>query len=193
MAKFNHLNIPDQWNSYWSKYPQGYTILEALINWVSQVDQLTDNINDWNLQLDDFILTFDTNLQSKVATVLQDWNNSGFFNELFAQEILDLKADKSELDLKADKSELVEISELIEIGAIGYSNTTTQTTYTDGILTGVVESQNSVPVITTGLEYNLAGELITVTEQYNDKTLTTSLSYVDGEISSVDKTVVGAV
>ena len=43
--KFNHLNVPDQWNHYWSRYPQGYTIMESLIAWVSQVDAMVDEYN----------------------------------------------------------------------------------------------------------------------------------------------------
>jgi hypothetical protein len=29
MSHFDDLEIPHQWQQYWSKYPQGYTILEA--------------------------------------------------------------------------------------------------------------------------------------------------------------------
>jgi hypothetical protein len=43
VATFSPLNVPDQWNQYFTKYPQGYTILEALLNWVQQVDDMVDN------------------------------------------------------------------------------------------------------------------------------------------------------
>jgi hypothetical protein len=67
MGKFNYLNVPDQWNQYFTKYPQGYTILEALLNWVQQVDDMVDNVNDWNTYLDNFVKTFDTDLQEQVT------------------------------------------------------------------------------------------------------------------------------
>lgn len=83
--KFNHLNVPDQWQHYWTKYPEGYTILEALISWVSQVDDMVDNVNGWNTYLDDFVNTFDSELQEKVVTVLKGWQESGFLNVVIAE------------------------------------------------------------------------------------------------------------
>lgn len=44
--KFPKLNVPESWSHYWSKYPEGFTILESLISWVSQVDKMTDKLND---------------------------------------------------------------------------------------------------------------------------------------------------
>lgn len=44
--RFNHLNIPDQWNTYFSKYPNGYTMLEALMEWVTQNNNMIDYINN---------------------------------------------------------------------------------------------------------------------------------------------------
>lgn len=77
---FHHLNVPNQWQHYWSKYPEGYTILEALLNWVKQVDDMVDNVNDWNTYLDKFVEQFDKELQSEVTTILSDWQESGFLN-----------------------------------------------------------------------------------------------------------------
>lgn len=87
MAKFNHLKVPEGWEHYWTKYPNGYTMLEALVEWVSQVDAMTDNVNRWNVYLDDFVLTFDANLQDKVENILIDWIESGFLLELIRQLI----------------------------------------------------------------------------------------------------------
>lgn len=85
--KFNHLNVPDQWNHYWSRYPQGYTILEALISWVSQVDSMVDNQNELNgnveqfrKEIDEFVGRFDKRLQDEVTQTLNDWQNSGFLD-----------------------------------------------------------------------------------------------------------------
>ncbi len=68
--KFKHLLIPETWEQYWTRYPQGYTIMEALINWVSQVNELSDNVNDWNEYLDEFVATWDKDLQTQVVSLL---------------------------------------------------------------------------------------------------------------------------
>lgn len=47
--QFNHLNIPESWQQYFSKYPNGLSLLEALIEWVSQVNSMVDNVNDINI------------------------------------------------------------------------------------------------------------------------------------------------
>lgn len=100
--KFKHLEVPDHWRQYWSKYPQGYTILEALINWVSQVDDMTDNVNDWNEYLVDFVETFDEKLQPTVSAVLREMVDDGTFERLINETVfegLNDKIDDVERDL----------------------------------------------------------------------------------------------
>ena len=80
MNKFNYLKVPDQWNTYFSKYPQGYTILEALIEWVSQVDNMVDNQNLLNTNMEDFILKFENEAQARVTEILIEWKDSGFLD-----------------------------------------------------------------------------------------------------------------
>ena len=87
---FGKLNVPDHWQQYWSRYPQGYTILEALINWVSQVNDMSDNINDWNNYLDEFVEKFDKELQATVETTLLEWFESGFLKDV-VNEAFDYK------------------------------------------------------------------------------------------------------
>jgi hypothetical protein len=87
MTTFNHLNVPDQWNQYFTKYPQGYTILEALLNWVQQVDNMTDNVNSWNTYLDNFVKSFDADLQATVEKTLSDWQASGFLDTVITNAL----------------------------------------------------------------------------------------------------------
>lgn len=94
MKKFRHLHVPDHWEQYWSRYPQGYTILEALINWASQVDDMVDNQNvlnitveDFRKELDDFVEAFDPNLQEKVVDTLYEWQQSGFLDVVIDQAL----------------------------------------------------------------------------------------------------------
>lgn len=91
---FNKLNIPTQWEQYWSKYPNGYSIMEALIDWVSQVDDmvdtqndLSDTVSDYRKELDSFIGHFDGRLQEEVTDLLTDWQTSGFLDVVIDQAL----------------------------------------------------------------------------------------------------------
>ena len=84
---FKHLNVPDGWEQYWTKYPQGYTVMEALINWVSQVDSMVDNVNEWNTYLDAFVNEFDKELQTTVTTILSEWQDSGFLDVVISEAL----------------------------------------------------------------------------------------------------------
>ena len=115
--KFNHLNIPTHWQNYWTRFPEGHTILEALISWVSQVDEMVDNQNELNEtvetygnRLDDFIGKFDTNLQTTVSNTLEDWQNSGFLN-MIINETLDTKYHEMDNRLSAQMAQTVKHGE----------------------------------------------------------------------------------
>lgn len=95
--KFNHLKVPNQWQHYWTKYPEGYTILEALIEWVSQVNKMVDNQNklnknvaDFREELNQFIDRFDPRLQEEVIKTLSEWQESGFL-DIVIDEALNTK------------------------------------------------------------------------------------------------------
>lgn len=94
---FNPLHVPETWRHYWSKYPEGYTILESLMTWVSQVDDMVKHINeldgrvvDFKKIIDDFLKLFDSNLHEKVVEILTDWQETGFL-EVVINEALDTK------------------------------------------------------------------------------------------------------
>lgn len=56
---FKHLHVPDQWEQYWSKYPNGFTVLEALISWTSQVNDMIDSQNHVSDQMTALNIDFD--------------------------------------------------------------------------------------------------------------------------------------
>lgn len=106
--RFNYLNVPDQWRHYWTKYPEGYTIIEALINWVSQVDSMVDNQNKLNEtvetfgeELADFIERFDPRLQETVKDTLGEWKQSGFLDVLI-NEALQTQMDQLDEKVSAE-------------------------------------------------------------------------------------------
>lgn len=58
MAKFNKLDVPHQWKDEFTKYPHGYSIFVAMSKWVTQVNDMITNINQWNTYLAGFTSTF---------------------------------------------------------------------------------------------------------------------------------------
>ena len=123
--KFNHLNVPDHWRHYWSRYPEGYTILEALISWVNQVDDMVDNQNKLNAdveqyrneidakveqfrnEIDDFIDRFDERLQAEVSVTLSDWQASGFL-DFVINEALDTKYHEMDERLTTQLAQIIQ-------------------------------------------------------------------------------------
>ena len=90
--KFKYLLVPETWEQYWTRYPQGYTILEALINWVSQVNEMTDNVNDWNERLDLFLEQFDDKLGEQASNILKEWKDDGTLEYIINESILGSRA-----------------------------------------------------------------------------------------------------
>src|SRR5690554_4348826 len=78
--RFNKLDVPYQWREEFTKYPHGYTIFEALCNWTKQVDNMVDNVNDWNDYLDGFVENFEFELQEEVKTTITKWQNEGLLD-----------------------------------------------------------------------------------------------------------------
>ena len=112
MAKFNKLDVPYQWKDEFTKYPHGYTIFEALCKWVKQVDEMVDNVNDWNDYLDNFVENFEFELQEEVQSTITRWQNEGLLDEIIASAL------NTELDKV--KSHLKNISvDVKEFGAVG--------------------------------------------------------------------------
>lgn len=98
MKTFKHLRIPESWEHYWTKYPEGYTILESLMDWVSHANEVTDNVNEWNKYLDDFVNQFDKNLQNKIIDTLSEWQKDGTL-DIIIDEALQTQIDNLEIDM----------------------------------------------------------------------------------------------
>ena len=90
--KFNKLDVPYQWKEYFTKYPHGYTIFEALCNWTKQVDDMVDNINDWNNYLDEFVNNFKFELREEVTKTLTEWKNDGVLDDIIGLALDNIKA-----------------------------------------------------------------------------------------------------
>lgn len=86
--RFEHIHIPSHWEHYWTKYPEGYTILEALFDWVKHVNLMTDNLNDMN----EFIEKFDMEIREEVKETLLKWLEDGTLAEIISEDVLANKA-----------------------------------------------------------------------------------------------------
>ena len=74
---FEELTMSDRWTKYFKQYAYGNTVIEQLVHWISQVNQMTDNVNDWNTYLHKFVETFDEKLKPHVIAFLQEMYDSG--------------------------------------------------------------------------------------------------------------------
>ena len=96
---FRHLHIPEGWRHYWTKYPEGYTILESLLSWASQVDDMVEQLNKNTLDIKDFIekitdfindftAKFGENLAQEVVKQLTEWLKDGTLADIITEEVL---------------------------------------------------------------------------------------------------------
>lgn len=113
---YNHLKVPESWNSYFSKYPQGLTIMEALLDWVGQVDVMVDDLNDIDIKLEEFYSDFGTNLDKIVKIYVEQWASSDEFKEYLLEIYANqLTALDNKITAKRDKSVLLTQSDLSTI------------------------------------------------------------------------------
>jgi hypothetical protein len=79
------------------------------------------------------------------------------------------------------------IAQLADIASL--NNYSVIPTYTNGVLTKVEEKDGSVVKASSTITYNTDGTVDTVTEVLNAKTVVSKLNYVNGEFSTVTRTV----
>ena len=103
MAKkenFDTLYLSDQWKKYFKNYAQGVTVIEQLIHWISQVNLMTKNVNEWNDYLDNFVNTYDKRLEGTMREVLEEMIASGRFTEFLAEVLAHVDDVKAYTDQK---------------------------------------------------------------------------------------------
>ncbi len=105
MAKFNKLDVPHQWKDEFTKYPHGYTIFEALCKWVKQVDNMVDNINNWNDYLDNFVTNFEFELQEEVQSIITRWQEEGLLDDIIGS-VLNTELDNVKTQLVQTQTQL---------------------------------------------------------------------------------------
>lgn len=107
MGKFQELRVPNEWRMYWSHYPEGYTVMEALINWASQTNGIIDNVNEWNDYLNVFVEQFDKKLQPHVRDFLNLMWDNGQLAEIINNDVFNMKANKEDLEKLQAKNDMI--------------------------------------------------------------------------------------
>lgn len=85
--KFNHIDAPYEFKEFYTKYPQGYTIYEALLDWLNHVNLLTDDVNAVNDAIAGFLASFEGNLQNEVQTLISAWQVSGELDVIISEAL----------------------------------------------------------------------------------------------------------
>lgn len=96
MGKYDHIDAPYEFKDYWSKYPHGYSIYEALLNWVQQVNDLLDsnatleqNLATLQANMDAFLSTVPDQLQALAEAQLNAWLTDGTLEALINTVLFD--------------------------------------------------------------------------------------------------------
>lgn len=107
MSKFRHLESPYSFKKYYSRYPEGYSIYEALLDWLDHVNAMTDQINvtldEW-LNLKTFI---NEELKTYSIDQLQSWLDDGTLEEVINDALFtELTQLRKSLELKKANAEV---------------------------------------------------------------------------------------
>ena len=160
--QFNHLNIPSHWQSYWSRFPEGHTILEALIQWVSQVDEMVDNqnklsdtVSNYGTRLDQFIDQFDGHLSDEVKDTLGEWQQSGFL-DVVINDALDTKYHEMDDRLTAQLAQNKNYRTIESYGAIGDGLADD----TNAIKAAIQDTQINGLLVSEGKKYRITDTIV---------------------------------
>lgn len=83
---YGHLHIPEGFERYWSKYPNGFTLLESIMEWVSQVDNMSDSLNN----MSDEVTSLDINFKALDKGLRASWNA---YKEDYEKDSTEFKAE----------------------------------------------------------------------------------------------------
>lgn len=85
--RFTDVKLPPTWESWFTDYPEGYTILEALMGWIRYLNSMKDNLNDINNIVEHFLEWARDLLTDEARSVLEEWKNSGLLKQLLNEVV----------------------------------------------------------------------------------------------------------
>lgn len=112
--RFNQIDLPFAFKEYYTKYPHGMTIFEALVEWVNTVNDMVENINDLNGYMQDFINQWQGEMREEVIRTLQEWQNDGTLEDII-NEALTTRLDDVEVDLLDLQDEATGLKNRVDI------------------------------------------------------------------------------
>lgn len=140
-------------------------------------------------------------VRESIASSMEATAEVAEWSRKVAQDIVDGKFDEGELateiERKLNELETQYAPRLDEVTSqlaqfSGFNSNTISPIYnTEGQITHVVEKEGTTTIMSTELTYNIDGSVATVSETYDDKTVTYALNYINGELSTVNKTLTG--
>ena len=119
MVNFNPLYVTPEWlNTYHSKYPEGLSVLENIIDWITEVNNMVEYLNLTKEQIDNLI---EKTMPENLEAILDEWYLDGKLADVLNHQLLGgikdelIAARNSYTDLAArlaaDKIELEEALE----------------------------------------------------------------------------------
>lgn len=95
--KFNHFKVPPTWESWFTDYPEGFTILEAIMSWLRSSDDLIDSFNSLSELVSNFLKYAEAEISDKVLEIINEWDSSGKLEAIINQALMNGKADKKDI------------------------------------------------------------------------------------------------
>lgn len=86
-VKLSRFKISPDWKKLLKIHPDGYTIVENLIEWATQANLLDKDFNKLKERMDEFVDKFEADLRGTVADLLKEWEQEGFFDEIINHTI----------------------------------------------------------------------------------------------------------
>lgn len=110
MKRYENILAPYQFKEFWSKYPHGYSIYEAILDWLNQVNEMIETLN---LTLKEFeeIKTWAKNeLEQFAKEQMVEWLNDGTLEKLIDETLLNSKLDKEIFEEYKKENDFVKIT-----------------------------------------------------------------------------------
>lgn len=95
MKRYENIIAPYQFKEYWSKYPHGYSIYEAILDWLNQVNEMIETLNLTLKEFSEIKKWVTEQLEEFAKEQMIEWLNDGTLEELINSVLFNKKLDKT--------------------------------------------------------------------------------------------------